>query len=501
MHCSITGEICEDPVVSTKTGHIFERRVIEKHLASANTCPITNQDMSTADLLPVKVNKVVKPRNPTATSIPAMIQVFQNEWDALMLETYSLRQHLDSVREELAHALYQHDAACRVIARLLAERNNARSALSNTQANVQAAVAQTVAVAAAPAKSDKMDTNDWESASSKMDEVAKTLSANRKATTKTLQSQVATAEKLKGLKESSSHPLHSAASGKSGVVAVDINARNQDLVATAGNDGNAIVFNHKSGKIIDTLKAHKKKVTDVRFIPNSDAVLTTSADSTVVLWNANGGKYDAKHTYTSHTSDVCNASVHPSGQFFLSASLDKTWCFSDINTGRTLQQVTDEKSSGGFTRIGFHPDGLIMATGTSDARVVMYDVRPMKSVATCKGHVGNVTALAFSENGYHLATGDEQGTIQLWDLRQLKTFQTIKSSSGSKSPVHWLEYDLSASYLAAASNDVRIFRTGKSYDLFSSISDHTADVTCVKFGANASFLASTSLDRSLKIFA
>jgi pre-mRNA-processing factor 19 len=40
--CAITGELLEDPVISAKSGHIFERRIIEKTIEATGKCPITD---------------------------------------------------------------------------------------------------------------------------------------------------------------------------------------------------------------------------------------------------------------------------------------------------------------------------------------------------------------------------------------------------------------------------------------------------------------------------
>jgi pre-mRNA-processing factor 19 len=52
--------------------------------------------------------------------------MLQNEWDAAVLEMFALKQQCNSTRQELSYALYAQDAASRVIARLIRERDSAR---------------------------------------------------------------------------------------------------------------------------------------------------------------------------------------------------------------------------------------------------------------------------------------------------------------------------------------------------------------------------------------
>ncbi len=121
-----------------RIGSVFEKRLIEAYIAENGKDPVTGDELSTDELIEVKTQRVVRPRPPTLTSIPSLLSVFQEEWDALALETYTLRQTLAQTRQELSAALYQHDAAVRVIARLTKERDEARDALSKVTVGARA---------------------------------------------------------------------------------------------------------------------------------------------------------------------------------------------------------------------------------------------------------------------------------------------------------------------------------------------------------------------------
>ncbi|KAJ2373030.1 E3 ubiquitin-protein ligase prp19, partial [Coemansia sp. RSA 2603] len=132
----VSGETPTEPVISTKTGRVYERRLLQKYIDENGTEPQTDYRLAEDEIIAVHSDPpAVKPRPPTLTSIPALLSTFQNEWDALVLETFTLKQQYQQVRQELSQALYQNDAACRVVARLMKERDEAREALAMLQAH------------------------------------------------------------------------------------------------------------------------------------------------------------------------------------------------------------------------------------------------------------------------------------------------------------------------------------------------------------------------------
>ncbi|MBA0675783.1 hypothetical protein Goari_017308, partial [Gossypium aridum] len=314
---TVSGEVPEEPVVSKKSGLLYEKRLIERHIADYGKCPVTGDPLTMDDIVLVKTGKIVKPKSLTAASIPGMLGMFQNEWDALMLSNFALEQQLHTARQELSHALYQHDAACRVIARLKKERDEARSLLA--QAERQAPLPASAATANVSALSNgkrvsedgdmgpgskQMRPGVSESIIAELTECNAALSQQRKK--HQIPPTLAPVDALERYTQLSSHPLHK--TNKPGISSIDINlskaghsylwmlhvvdlifsskikemgnrsVSNKDIVATGGIDSSAVLFDQTSGVILSTLSGHSKKVTSVKFVAPSNVILSGSAD-------------------------------------------------------------------------------------------------------------------------------------------------------------------------------------------------------------------------------
>uniref|UniRef100_A0A170VPV1 Pre-mRNA-processing factor 19 n=1 Tax=Triatoma infestans TaxID=30076 RepID=A0A170VPV1_TRIIF len=55
-------------------GQFFERRLIEKYITENGSDPINGKELTLEMLIDIKTTPVVKPKPPSATSIPAILK-------------------------------------------------------------------------------------------------------------------------------------------------------------------------------------------------------------------------------------------------------------------------------------------------------------------------------------------------------------------------------------------------------------------------------------------
>lgn len=507
--CAISGEVPEHPVISPASKHVFEKRLLEKFIAENGTDPITGDPLQMLETIELKTTPVTKPRPPSATSIPAILKSLQDEWDAVMLHSFTLRQQLQATRQELSHALYQHDAACRVIARLTKEATAAREALATLKPQAgmivpPPAVAAVAAATPTPAsipeetmeiKEEEKEVGMTEEVLQKLQDKATELTNDRKKRGKKAPEDLTSVDDIKQFRQIASHPgLHSAS--VPGILSLDLQESDTSKCITGGADKNAVVFNKENEQVVATLKGHTKKVTSVLYHPHEEIGITASADSSVRVWSIPNSS--CAYTIKAHDGPVTGLSLHATGDYILTSSSDQYWAFSDIQTGKILtKNISDQTASHGLTCAQFHPDGLIFGTGTTDSVIKIWDLKERANVANFPGHSGPITAISFSENGYYLATSADDSVVKLWDLRKLKNFKTI--ALDERDEIKSLCFDKSGNYLAVAGSNIQLYVV-KQWNLLRTLDDHVGLVTSVKFGKDAAFLASASMDRNLKYF-
>ncbi len=135
LACSISGAPLTNGVISSKTGHLFEKSTILYYLSLHATCPHTGAPLSPSDLVELTPTPVQV--LPAYQSIPPLVEKLQGELDALVLETHMLKQSLRERREELATGLYRQDAAIRVIARLTEQRDQDRERIARLMQEIR----------------------------------------------------------------------------------------------------------------------------------------------------------------------------------------------------------------------------------------------------------------------------------------------------------------------------------------------------------------------------
>ena len=270
---------------------------------------------------------------------------------------------------------------------------------------------------------------------------------------------------------------------------------NYESIAKRLKKSNSIVWTRFDKHVLNT--QHHSTISSACYHPHNHILVVGFKNGIFVLYET--PSLVQLHSLSVSQHAINSAALNSSGQWLALAS--KTlgqlvvWEWSSENF--VLKQ---QGHSEGMSCLTYSPDGEVIVTGGQDGKVKLWSTTTSFCFATFGEHTGPVTGVCYNAVGQVIISASLDGTVRAFDTKRYRNFRTYTSPDPAQ--FSSLAVDFSGELICAGSQDtfevyLWSLETGKLLEI---LRGHTGPVSWLQFSPLGSLLASSSWDKSYRLW-
>lgn len=212
--------------------------------------------------------------------------------------------------------------------------------------------------------------------------------------------------------------------------------------------------------------------------------------------------WKCEHTLKGHTASVNAVAIDPQGNILACGSDDRTVSLWDLKTGKPI--FTFFGLLNAVFSVAFSPGTPLLISGDFDKTITCWnlDTKAVRSFSgqsgTNNAHSGYIFSVAFTPDGETIASGSADKTIKIWNIPRWVSTRTLR---GHTDTVWSIAISPDGQIIASASADKTIgIWPLNSWDEPRILTGHSGWVTSVAIGDNGKIMASGSQDSTIKLW-